>query len=171
MSMKRNHANSVAMKGNSNIRNFLWSDILLLLHIEKEGRARDILFSPPNIDIQEMGSNRINDIIIFTILIHTSYYYIKQHLASPPHVEKMGTLIASLEERALTKGRDKKLNTQTMCKRLFGSQGVILGGFKETIFEKKTLLALETPRPYGHGISHEEWPPFLSLPLEGKHHR
>ena len=70
MSMKRNHANSVAMKGNSNIRNFLWSDILLLLHIEKEGRARDILFSPPNIDIQEMGSNRINDIIIFTILIH-----------------------------------------------------------------------------------------------------
>ena len=66
----------------------------------------------------------------------------------------MGTLIASLEERALTKGRDKKLNTQTMCKRLFGSQGVILDGFKETIFEKKTLMALEPPRPYGK--SHEK---------------
>ena len=44
-----------------------WSDILLLLHIEKEGRAGDILFSPPDIDIQKIGSNWINAIIIFTI--------------------------------------------------------------------------------------------------------
>ena len=79
----------------------------------------------------------------FSLFSYTSLLlYIKQNLARPPHVEKMGTLIASLEERALTKGRDKKLNTQTMCKRLFGSQGVILGGFKETIFEKK--------KPYWH---------------------
>ena len=97
-----------------------------------------------------MGSNGINDIYHHIHYSHTHhYYYIKQHLASPPHVEKMGTLIASLEERALTKGRDKKLNTQTMCKRLFGSQGVILEGFKETIFEKKPYWHSRPPALMG----------------------
>ena len=34
-----------------------------------------------------------------------------------------------------------------MCKRVFGSQGVILGGFKETIFEKKNLIGTRDPPP------------------------
>ena len=44
-------------------------------------------------------------------------------------------------------------------------------GLKKPYLKKKTLMALETSCPYGNGKSHEKWPPCLSLPLEGKHHR
>ena len=49
-----------------------------------------------------------------------------------------------------------------MCKTPFGSQGVILDGFKQIVF--KTFMARETPLPL-HGKCNWKFPFFLILPL------
>ena len=105
-----NHANSSAMKGNSYLRNFCFEVIYYYCSTLRRKGEPGTSSSPHLILIYRRWEVIELMISSFSLFTHyTSLLLYQATYCSPPHIEKMGTLIASLEERTLTKGRDKKV--------------------------------------------------------------